>query len=159
MREPRLTPPLRPPPPVKREPWPRPRRASQSAAVGPPRPLCALEENRQGDWWVKVLGMLQHNWALIETKDKGVTVYFFHDLGTTVGSMGPYKLSQLRNRCAIIDSLDFESSEAAIEALDANGFNRLVDYPGPWDGSQPHGNFYDARDHQAGIYSKGDYWV
>lgn len=111
------------------------------------------------DWWVKVLGMLQHNWALIETKDKGVTVYFFHDLGTTVGSMGPYKLSQLRNRCAIIDSLDFESNEAAIEALDTNGFNRLADYPGPWDGSQPHGNFYDARDHQSGIYSKGGYWI
>ncbi len=111
------------------------------------------------DWWVKVLGMLQHNWALIEGNDKGVTVYFFHDLGTTVGSMGPYKLSQLRNRCAIIDSLDFESSEAAIEALDVNGFNRLVDYPGPWDGSQPHGNFYDARDYQVGIYSKGGYWI
>ena len=111
------------------------------------------------DWWVKVLGMLQHNWALIETKEKGVTIYFFHDLGTTIGSMGPCKLSQLRGRCAIIDSLDFESNEAAMEALDANGFNRLVDYPGPWDGLQPHGNFYDARDYQAGIYSKGDYWI
>ena len=33
------------------------------------------------DFWVKVVDMLQQNWALIEPEGSKVTIYFFHDLG------------------------------------------------------------------------------
>lgn len=111
------------------------------------------------DWWVKVLGMLQHNWALIENCEEKVIIYFFHDEGTTKGFLEGYTLRQLRNRCAVVDSLEFESSDQAREALQKNGFERLEDNPGPWEGYEPHGNFYDARMGEEGIYSKGGYWI
>jgi hypothetical protein len=110
------------------------------------------------DWWVKVLGMLQHNWALIETHKDSVTVYFFHDEGITRGFLKGYTLKQLRNRCAIIDSLEFKYIDEAKIALTRNSFDRLRENPGSWDGLQPHGNFYDARSGEEGIYSKSGYW-
>lgn len=33
------------------------------------------------DFWVKVVDMLQQNWALIEPMGSKVTIYFLHDLG------------------------------------------------------------------------------
>ena len=44
-----------------------------------------------------------------------------------------------------------------------NVLNELKRYdvrenPGSWDGLQPHGNFYDARSGEEGIYSKSGYW-
>jgi len=36
---------------------------------------------QSGDFWVKIVEMLQHNWALIEPQGDKVTVYFLHDLG------------------------------------------------------------------------------
>ena len=111
------------------------------------------------DWWVKVLEMLQHNWALIEELDGKYIVYFFHDLGTTKRFPKEYTLRQLRNRCAVVDSLEFDSLEDAQGALRRNDFERLEENPGPWDGYQPHGNFYDARGGEEGIYSKAGYWV
>lgn len=110
------------------------------------------------DWWVKVLGMLQHNWALIENDHGKVIVYFFHDGGSTKEFLKGYTLRQLRNRCAVVDSLEFESLDQAREALLRNGFERLEDNPGPWEGYEPHGNFYDARMVEEGIYSKAGYW-
>ncbi len=117
-----------------------------------------LFEIYSDDWWVKVLGMLQHNWALIETSNKKTTAYFFHDLGIQSGYSKRYKIYQLKNRCAVVDSLDFESIKAAELELQQNGFMRLKDNPGPWESSQPNKNFYDAREDEAGIYSKSGYW-
>jgi len=120
---------------------------------GPP-----LFEIYSDDWWVKVLGMLQHNWALIETSNKKTTVYFFHDLGTQKSFSKQYRFYQLKNRSAVIDSLEFESIHEAELGLHQNGFMRLKDNPGPWDGEQPYKNFYDAREVEEGIYSKAGYW-
>lgn len=111
------------------------------------------------DWWVKVLGMLQHNWALIEKTDRNFIVYFFHDEGIAMRFLSGYTLRQLRNRCAVIDSLEFNSLEEAKSALRLNEFERLAENPGPWDGYQPHGNFYDSRSSEEGIYSKAGYWL
>ncbi|QWE29910.1 hypothetical protein [Polynucleobacter sp. Adler-ghost] len=111
------------------------------------------------DWWVKVLGMLQHNWALIDESNKGVTAYFFHDEGIAKGFPPGFTLSQMRNRCAIIDSIEFRTLDEAKEALSRNGFERLEENPGPWDDYQPHGNLYDARETEDRIYSKAGYWV
>lgn len=124
---------------------------------GPP-----LFEIKSRDWWFKVLEMLCHNWALIEEGQyKSVTVYFFHDQGGTNGrdSGASYTSRQRKGRCAIVDSLEFETVDDAVLALGWNGFQRLAERPGPWDGEQPHGNFFDARATEEGIYSKAGYWT
>ncbi len=120
-------------------------------------PPCFKISNR--DWWVKVLGMLQHNWALIEEDSNGVTtIYFFHDGGMTLGSSG-YRLSEIRSRCAVVDSLTFPNREDALQALDRNSFLRLNESPGPWMNEYPKGHFYDARATEEGIYSRSGYWI
>ncbi len=99
------------------------------------------------DWYVKVLGMLSHNWALIEEhKDNTATVYFFQDHADG-------------ERPAIIDSLDFEDALEAWDALTRNGFDFLKNNPGPWMGCEPKGYFYDARTTESAIYSNGKYWI
>ena len=98
------------------------------------------------DWWVKVLGMLSHNWALIESKLGGrATVYFFQD--TPHG-----------DRPAIIDSLEFPSVLKARQGLINNDFKILRSYPGPWMGCEPKGFIYDSRSEKNKIYSNGKYW-
>ena len=97
------------------------------------------------DWWVKVLGMLHHNWVLIDGEEGGpVTVYFFCDGGLTKSPTG-YSLKQLRGRCAIVDSVGFNSLAQAQRALTKDGFSRLALTPGPWLGETPKGLFFDAR--------------
>ena len=114
------------------------------------------------DWWVKPIEMLVHNWALIEETSRGtVTVYFFHDEGAVKGGgaeKSPYRLSEIEGLSAVVDSLDFESQGDAIAGLGHNGFYRLAQCPGPWEGAEPAGDFYDARPYESGIYSKGGFW-
>lgn len=99
------------------------------------------------NWFVKVLGMLCHNWALIEeNKDNSATVYFFQD-----HSPG--------QRPAVIDSLNFTDEDEAWNALELNGFELLKKSPGPWMGCEPKGFFYDARAKSVGVYSSGKYWI
>jgi len=99
------------------------------------------------DWWVKVLGMLCHNWALIERNaDDTATVYFFQDQGG-------------RERPAVIDSLSFEGVMEARNGLKRNGFELLKSYPGPWMGCEPKGFINDTRSMKSRIYSNGKYWI
>jgi hypothetical protein len=85
------------------------------------------------DWWVKVLGMLSHNWALVERNPEGnATVYFSQDCPT--GS-----------RPAIIDSIEFLSVLEARQSLSQNDFKFLKNYPGPWMGCEPKGFICDNR--------------
>ena len=98
------------------------------------------------NWWVKVLGMLCHNWALIEWNSGGsATVFFFQDC--------PHG-----SRPAIVDSLEFPSVLKARQGLTQNGFKLLKSYPGPWMGCEPKGFIYDNRSEQNKIYSNGKYW-
>jgi hypothetical protein len=98
------------------------------------------------DWWVKVLGMLCHNWALIERNDDNTaTVYFFQDQGG-------------KERPAIIDSLSFAGVREARDALKRNGFEILKTYPGPWMGCEPKGFIYDNRGAGNFVYSQRGYW-
>jgi hypothetical protein len=113
------------------------------------------------DWWVKVLGMESHNWALIEKQDGLRTVVFFfqgsceYDSSDDHDPLGPLRR---HNRDPVIDHLEFQSvSEATIE-LKRNGFSRLKETPGPWMGSEPRGFFYDGREPGRGIYSDRGYW-
>jgi hypothetical protein len=108
-------------------------------------------------WWIKIVGMLQHNWALIEEQvDGAATIYFFHDCGTTRNFVPNYKWHQLKERAAVVDSLSYASTNAATEALQQNGF-RLQETVGLLgSGEIPTGDFYDARATEEGVYSKSD---
>jgi len=110
------------------------------------------------DWWFKVLGMCQHNWALIES-DKTTTIYFFHDNGITLSPPEKLKYFEVKNKSGIIDALDFDDNLSAEQALKRNGFMRLSENSGPWELNIPPHDFYDARENSSGIYSKDDYWI
>lgn len=104
--------------------------------------------------------MLCHNWALIEKhKDESVIICFFHDQWKTRRHVSDYTPKQLTGRAAIIDSLKFVLVEAAKIALHGNGFSRVEDHPGPWDSERPEGVFFDARETEEGIYSRGGFWI
>lgn len=121
---------------------------------GPP-----VFEIKSREWWIKVLGMLQHNWALIEEEaDGSATVYFLHDCGLNMARNG-YSLKQLKGRSAIVDSLDFESVQLAKEALARNEF--WIHEEGGLLGSdmKPVGFFYDVRVFEEGVYSRRNNWI
>ena len=95
------------------------------------------------DFWIKIVKMLQQNWALIEQMPEGgVRVYF---IGDTSG---------------VFDELSFSSSDDAIAALRRNGFKHFADdeelqsflrTPEPPFHRQPYPN--------GPIYSSGRYWI
>ncbi len=98
------------------------------------------------EWWIKVLGMLSHNWALIEeNSDKTATVFFFQD-------------NPEPQRPAVIDSLNFENIEEAQIGLRRNQFSPLKNTPGPCLNDVPKGHFFDNRSTGNLIYSKLGYW-
>lgn len=99
------------------------------------------------NWWVKVLGMLCHNWALMDRDEDGsVVIYFFQD--TAHGE-----------RPKVVDSLHFKSIFVAIRALKRNGFGELRRNPGPWVGAEPKGYIWDGRASGPRIYSEDGYWL
>lgn len=120
---------------------------------GPP-----VFEIQSREWWIKVLGMLQHNWALIEEGSDGAAiVYFFHDGEVGMASYG-YSRSQLKGRYAIVDSLNFASVQLAKEALARNGFRLHGDDERLGSDVKPRGNFYDVRPFEDGVYSRQGNW-
>jgi hypothetical protein len=110
------------------------------------------------DWWVKVLGMCQHNWALIESNEK-ITAYFFHDNGVNVSPPEKLKYFEVKNKSGIVDSLIFDNKLSAEKALKKNGFMRLSENSGPWELNIPPHDFYDAREDNSGIYNKDGHWI
>ena len=133
--------------------WHSPKPVVQFDPSGPP-----IFEIKSRVWWIKILGMLQHNWALIEESENGTaTVFFFHDKGEHIGFSG-YSLWQLKGRCAIVDSLEFESVQLAKEGLSRNGFRlhgigEMLGFD-----VKPRGNFFDSRGTEEGVYSTQGYW-
>ncbi len=95
------------------------------------------------DFWVKVVEMLQQNWALIEEKpDGGVCVYF---IGDTSG---------------VFDELSFPSADDAIAALRRNGFKHFADDEKLQSFLRPPEPPFHRQPHPNGpIYSSGRYWV
>lgn len=94
------------------------------------------------DYWVKVVGMLQQNWALVsQTGADGWTVFFITD-----GS-------------GVFDQLSFKSFRDAQEALSTNGFSRfsgdehLQSFLAP-----PLPPFHEGRHPNGKIYSSGRFW-
>lgn len=94
------------------------------------------------EYWVKVVGMLQQNWALINQNGDGACTVFF-----------------ISDDSGVFDQLAFRSLNEAHKALGANGFTRflasgnlqslLVPPPPPFhEGGHPNGK----------IYSSGRFW-
>jgi hypothetical protein len=111
------------------------------------------------DWWIKVLAMLKHNWAVInENQDGTVTVYFFHDGGLRK-NLGAHDYRSTRGMIAIVDSLEFATQCDAMAGLLRNGFSPLANLPGPWHGKEPKGKIFDARSTEPGVYSNEGYWL
>jgi len=94
------------------------------------------------DFWVKVVEMLQQNWALIEPEGGSVTVYFIHDLG------------------GVFDQLTFDSLREAQMALRSNGFRRHDELLSLAEIVQPPVEPFHRTQHPNGpIYSSGRCWA
>jgi len=61
------------------------------------------------DYWFKVVAYLQQNWALLDSDERGATVWFIGDTSW------------------VFDQMSFPSAEEALRALTRNGFRRLAD--------------------------------
>ena len=94
------------------------------------------------DFWVKVVEMLQQNWALIEpVPGGGVCVYF---IGDTSG---------------VFDEMTFPSDGGAIKALRRNGFSRYADDEKLQSFLRPPPAPFHRQPHPNGpIYSSGRFW-
>lgn len=93
------------------------------------------------DYWFKVVEMLQQNWALLDSTDEGVSVYFVNDAS------------------GVFDVICFDSVDKAHADLRFNGFSRFVEderarsllrCPQPPFANRPHPN--------GPIYSSGRFW-
>jgi hypothetical protein len=94
------------------------------------------------DFWVKVVGMLQQNWALIEEgPGKAARVHFITDTS------------------GVFDEIAFTSTEAATGALVRNGFRRFAEQPDLQSFLRPPTAPFHHNEHPNGpIYSSGRYW-
>lgn len=93
------------------------------------------------DYWVKVVEMLQQNWALIDGRQSGARVWFVDD-----GS-------------GVFDSIDFASIRDAEVALSRNGFQRFADDPELQEFlAAPPPPFHQSAHPNGPIYSSGRFW-
>jgi len=111
------------------------------------------------NWWVKTLGMLSRNWALVECVSEGPSVvYFFNDSADyELIEYDPTRYTTILVDMPIIDHLDFESLSAAIKQLRKNGFIPVEE--SSWGNELPMGKIYDARKPGKGVYSQDGYWI
>ena len=103
--------------------------------------IVALDINNR-DFWIKVVGMLQQNWALIGKNGDSNAVYFLDDMGK------------------VFDHIDFESVDEAQAALARNGFRLFAEEKKLQEIiSSPREPFTYGSHPSGKIYSSGDYWV
>jgi cation transport protein ChaC len=96
---------------------------------------------RGDDLWVKVVEMLQQNWAAIETGQAPVRVHFISDNGV------------------VFDKMDFGSKAEAVTGLTRNGFRRFADAPDLHSFLRaPEPPFRPGHHPNGLIYSSGRYW-
>ena len=95
------------------------------------------------DFFVKVVEMLQQNWAIIEpVSSTGVCVYFISDTS------------------GVFDEIELYSEAVAITALKRNGFSRYADEPNLKSFLRPPAAPFHRHSHPNGpIYSSGRFWV
>jgi len=59
------------------------------------------------DYWFKIVEYLQQNWALVDSAERGATVWFIGDTSR------------------VFDEIAFSSADEAFRALTRNGFRRF----------------------------------
>jgi hypothetical protein len=94
-------------------------------------------------WWVKIVEMLQQNWAIIQTPadGDGVVVLFVADDG------------------GVFDEMPFSDAEHAARSLRMNGFEDLSASKKQQTLLSPPTAPFAWRDHPNGrIYSSGRFW-
>ena len=102
-------------------------------------------EIQSRDYWVKVVGMLEQNWALIETGDAACPDARVFFIGDTSG---------------VFDEMSFRSSDDATRALRRNGFTRYADDRALQSFVVPPDPPFERSRHPNGaIYSSGRYWI
>ena len=94
------------------------------------------------DFWVKVVEMLQQNWALIDDETEGaVRVFFVNDAS------------------GVFDERVFSAKRLALQALSRNGFTRFADSADLQSFLRPPPAPYHRTVHPNGpIYSSGRFW-
>lgn len=96
---------------------------------------------RSTEFWVKVVGMLQQNWAVIEDSEgNSATVPFVSDASR------------------VFDRLEFLSTQDAAAALDHNGFRRHAGDESLAFLRPPPGPFVRGEHPNGPIYSSGRFW-
>jgi hypothetical protein len=94
------------------------------------------------DFWVKIVEMLQQNWALVIPEASGSRVYFINDAS------------------GVFDEIAFPSEEDAVRSLRVNGFRRYADEPSLHSFlSPPMTPFHRAALPNGPIYSSGRFWT
>lgn len=97
---------------------------------------------RSADFWVKVVEMLQQNWALIDIEVGGSAHVFF-----------------ISDRSGVFDEMVLPSAEAAERALDTNGFQRFAASAEMQSFLRPPPAPFRRAGHPNGlIYSSGRFW-
>lgn len=92
-------------------------------------------------WWVKVVGMLQQNWALPISDDSSTTVLFVDDAG------------------GVFDRLSFADEPSMVDALRLNGFEDFSSSERLQEFLHPPALPLSERAHPNGpIYSSGRFW-
>jgi hypothetical protein len=102
-----------------------------------------LIEIMSGDYWFKVVEVLQQNWALIDkdSDSAACTVFFIHD------------------RSGVFDRLRFSSVEEAFDALLRNGFVQFAeDQEAQKFIAPPMPPFFETKHPNGPIYSSGRFW-
>lgn len=93
------------------------------------------------EFWLKVVGMLQTNWAVVVPGPAGVEIVFVHD------------------QSGIFDRLALPDAGEAVRQLRLNGFSRYAEneraqgYLVP-----PSGPYHEAPHPNGPIYSSGRFW-
>lgn len=97
---------------------------------------------KSSDFWVKIVEVLQQNWAVVETEaDASARIYFINDTS------------------GVFDEMSFPSTKIAEGALEQNGFTRfsasadLQAFLRP-----PSAPFLKASHPNGPIYSSGRFW-
>lgn len=104
--------------------------------------LPAISKELAKDPWIKVVGMLQQNWAVIVEQEGLAIVVFYNDL------------------CAVFDEIQFNSVEDARAGSPRNGFSRYLDDPRVSEFiAIPEGDFVEGTHPNGRIYSSGEYWI
>lgn len=94
------------------------------------------------EYWFKVVGMLQQNWALVEATEKSTTLFFISDTS------------------GVFDKLTFGNRDDAILALRRNGFELYSNDARFQKIARPPEPPFTERAHPNGpVYSSGKFWI